>query len=61
MWDNLLIAMCLLLVVEGIWPFLDPSGMRRALLMIANQDDRALRIMGLVSMVAGVVLLYVVH
>jgi uncharacterized protein YjeT (DUF2065 family) len=59
--DNLLVALSLMLVIEGIWPFLSPSGMRRAMLMIAEQDDRSLRIMGLVSMVAGVVLLYLVR
>jgi uncharacterized protein YjeT (DUF2065 family) len=35
--------------------------LRRALLTVANQDDRSLRVMGLVSMVAGVLLLYLVH
>ena len=61
MWHELLIAFSLLLVIEGIWPFLDPKGMRKAMLMIAEQDSRSLRIMGLVSMVAGVVLLYLVN
>lgn len=61
MWENLLIALSLVLVIEGIWPFLNPAGMRRALLMIADQDDAALRMMGLVSMVIGVVTLYLVN
>ena len=61
MWHELLIALSLLLVIEGIWPFLNPGGMRRAMLMIADQDNRSLRIMGLVSMVAGVLLLYLVN
>lgn len=61
MWHELLIALSLLLVIEGVWPFLNPGGMRRAMLMIADQDNRSLRIMGLVSMVAGVVLLYLVN
>ena len=34
---------------------------RRAMQHMLMQDDRALHIMGLVSMVAGVVLLYMVH
>lgn len=61
MWQDLLVALALLLVIEGIWPFLSPGGMRRALLAVADQDDRALRIAGLVSMVLGVVLLYLVR
>jgi len=61
MWQDLLVALSLMMVIEGIWPFVNPNGMRRALLMIANQDERSLRIMGLVSMVVGVLMLYLVH
>jgi uncharacterized protein YjeT (DUF2065 family) len=61
MWQDLLVALALLLVIEGVWPFLSPDGMRRALLMVADQDDRSLRIAGLISMVVGVVLLYLVR
>ncbi|MCU0833092.1 MAG: DUF2065 domain-containing protein [Chromatiaceae bacterium] len=58
MWQDLLVALALVLVIEGVWPFLSPSGMRRALLAVAGEDDRTLRIAGLVSMAAGVALLY---
>ncbi len=61
MWHDLLIAVSLVLVIEGIWPFLNPEGMRRALLAMADQDNRALRIIGLISMIAGVVMLYLVN
>jgi hypothetical protein len=61
MWKQLLVALCLMLVIEGIWPFLDPAGMRRALLTILDQDNHTLRLIGLVSMVAGVALLYLVN
>jgi hypothetical protein len=61
MWKQLLVALCLMLVIEGIWPFLDPAGMRRALLTILDQDNHTLRIIGLVSMVTGVALLYLVN
>jgi len=61
MWNKILVALCLMMVVEGIWPFLDPAGMRRALLIIADQDNRTLRLIGLVSMVAGVAMLYLVN
>ncbi len=60
MWQDLLVALSLMMVIEGIWPFLNPNGMRRALLMVANQDERSLRIMGLISMVVGVLMLYLV-
>ncbi len=61
MWHELLIAVSLVLVIEGIWPFINPDGMRRAMLMIADQDNRSLRIVGLFSMVSGVVMLYLVN
>ena len=61
MWHDLLVASALVLVLEGIWPFLSPSGSRRAMLSLAEADDRTLRLLGLVSMVLGVVLLYWVN
>jgi uncharacterized protein YjeT (DUF2065 family) len=61
MWHDLWIAMALILVIEGIWPFVDPRGMRKALLMVAEQDNRTLRYTGLVAMLAGVGLLYLVN
>jgi len=59
-WQTLLVAVALMLVVEGIIPFLKPDAMRKVLTKMAQSDDRTLRISGLVSMVAGVVLLYLV-
>jgi len=61
MWNELLVALALLFVIEGIWPFLSPRGFRQALLNVASQDDRSLRMLGLVSMVLGVALLYLVN
>jgi len=61
MWHDLWVAMALLLVMEGIWPFLSPESMRQMLLMVAQQENRALRISGLISMVCGVLLLYLVN
>lgn len=58
MWHDLLVALALVFVIEGIWPFLNPQGLRQAMRAIAELDDRALRIAGLLSMVSGVVLLY---
>ena len=61
MWDDLWVAMALMLVLEGIVPFLTPRGFKRMLESVQQVDDRHLRIGGLVSMVAGVVFLYVIH
>jgi len=61
MWHDLWVALALLLVLEGIWPFLSPDSMRQMLLMLVQQDNRSLRISGLISMISGVVLLYFVN
>jgi len=61
MLHNLLVALALLFVIEGIWPFLNPAGVRRALLLMADQSDRSLRGVGFASMLLGVVLLYLVN
>ena len=59
--QELLIALALVMVIEGILPFLSPNGMRRAWLSMAGMDNRALRITGLLSMAIGVFLLYLVR
>lgn len=61
MFDDLLAALALMLVIEGVLPFLNPAGLRRTLQTLAELGDRSLRVVGLVSMLAGVVLLYLVR
>lgn len=59
MWEELGKAFCLMLVLEGIIPFLYPARWRNLVVQLAIISDRQLRIMGLVSMVIGVGLLYI--
>lgn len=61
MWRDLGVAMCLVLVIEGIVPFLYPRRWRHLALSLAEVDDRTMRLAGLTSMVAGTVLLYLVR
>jgi uncharacterized protein YjeT (DUF2065 family) len=56
--NDFLAAVALMLVIEGVLPFLSPSLMRGVLLQMIQMDDRALRITGLISMISGVILLY---
>jgi uncharacterized protein YjeT (DUF2065 family) len=51
----------LVLVIEGIVPFLNPQSLRKMLVTVAQLDDRTLRITGLISMICGVVMLYIVR
>ncbi|CRI67361.1 conserved hypothetical protein [Thiocapsa sp. KS1] len=58
---DVLVAVALLLVIEGMLPFLSPERFRRLLLLMAAENKRSLRLAGLASMVSGVVLLYLVN
>lgn len=61
MWHDLFVAVALLLVIEGVLPFLSPRTVRQVLLQMADMNDRALRLTGLASMISGVILLYVLR
>ncbi len=57
MWQELAVAFSLMLVVEGVLPFLYPRRWKRMVQLLASIDDRSMRIMGLISMVLGLLLL----
>lgn len=61
MWEQIGIAIALLLVIEGIIPFLSPNGWRKTLQAISEMPDEKVRLIGLVSMILGVMLLYLIH
>ena len=58
---DLAAALALLFVFEGIMPFLNPSGLKRALARLAEVGDRELRIAGLGSMLVGVAIRFLVR
>ena len=57
MWHLLLGAVALMLVVEGLLPFLSPAAWRRAFERATRMSDGQIRFLGLSSMLAGVVML----
>jgi uncharacterized protein YjeT (DUF2065 family) len=61
MWENILPALALVLVIEGLLPFLSPKTWREAMSQAAQLPDNVLRSLGLASMVAGVIILYFVR
>lgn len=61
MWHDLLVALCLVVIIEGILPFLSPRYWRKIVFNAAQLDDRSLRIMGLASMLIGVGALYLIN
>jgi uncharacterized protein YjeT (DUF2065 family) len=60
-WLDLLRAVSLMLVIEGIMPFASPPRSRAVFARLATMDDRALRALGLLGMLAGVLGLQLIH
>jgi len=58
---DLLAALGLFLVLEGIAPFLNPQGVKRAFAKLLQVQDRELRIAGLGSMLVGIIILFLVR
>lgn len=54
-------AICLVLVLEGILPFLSPSLYKASVRSMLDLPDRQLRIAGLSSMIVGVLVLAIVR
>lgn len=61
MWRDLGAAFALMLVLEGILPFLNPAGLRRMVASINELSDGQLRAVGLISMAGGAGLLYILR
>jgi uncharacterized protein YjeT (DUF2065 family) len=59
--SDLIAAVALFLVLEGMAPFLNPRGMKRALTRLLDIGDRELRIAGLGSMLVGLAILFLVR
>ena len=60
-WQELLVGLSLVLVIEGLIPFASPGRYRRLVEVISNIQDSRLRADGGASMLAGLLLLYAVH
>ncbi|QLQ31852.1 MAG: DUF2065 domain-containing protein [Candidatus Thiothrix singaporensis] len=57
-WKDLLNAVALLLIMEGLMPFLSPSRLKQAYTQLLSLPDKTLRTIGLVSVIAGILLLF---
>jgi hypothetical protein len=58
---SLLLALSLMLVLEGALPFLAPSAWRRAFSRLVELSDGQLRFVGLSAMIAGLLIMVLVH
>jgi uncharacterized protein YjeT (DUF2065 family) len=57
MWSVLLMAFALMLVLEGLLPFVAPALWRDTFRRILHLSDGQIRFFGLISMTVGIVLL----
>ncbi len=61
MWQELLLAFGLMLILEGIVPFLYPRRWQKMVEMLAQMDPSSMRMAGLASMVLGLIIIYLVR
>ena len=57
-WHDLINAVALLLILEGLLPFVSPDSIKKLYKTMMETPESSLRMMGLASIVAGLVLLY---
>ncbi|MEH6504309.1 MAG: DUF2065 domain-containing protein [Cycloclasticus sp.] len=60
-WQDLFSALALVLIIEGVVPFISPETLRNTYKRITEMNDRTVRISGLVSMMAGVIFLTLIR
>ena len=60
-WTELLTAFALVLIIEGLLPFASPSRYRQMVAQLVMLGDNHIRTVGLVIIVIGLVLLYIVR
>lgn len=58
---SLLAALALMLVLEGVLPFLAPAIWRETFRKMTEMSDGQLRFVGLTSMLGGLLLLYLMN
>ena len=59
--QDLLTAFALVLIIEGILPVVTPRGWQNAIQQLSRQKPGVIRVGGLISMLAGALLLHFLH
>jgi hypothetical protein len=57
--DTLWLALGLVLILEGLYPFVSPQGWRKLFVQLLQLKDEQLRAVGLVSILVGLTLIWV--
>lgn len=60
-WTEILTALALVLIIEGLLPFASPGRYRQMVAQIVTLSDNNIRTVGLVVIVIGLVLLFMVR
>ena len=60
-WTEILTALALVMVIEGMLPFISPTKYRQVVAEITRLSDNNIRNIGLVVMIAGLLLLFFVR
>jgi len=61
MWHDLLVALAMVLILEGLLPFLHPRGLKRTMQVLSQLNDGQLRTIGAISMLLGTIALYIIN
>ena len=61
MWQDILTAFALYLIIEGMIPFVGPDFFRKTVAKLSELEDNHLRATGVTIMAAGLILLFVVR
>ena len=60
-WNDLFAALALVLVIEGLMPFINPRGYKNTMMQMAAFPEKSIRMIGFGSMLAGVIFLFLVR
>ncbi len=58
MWNEILIAIALMLVLEGLLPILSPKSFKKMMSDVAKMNESQLRWTGFISMFIGTAMIY---
>lgn len=61
MWGEILTAIALVFVIEGLLPALAPSQYRSVLMRLVSQTDKRIRVFGFASLLLGAVIMVCTH
>nr|MBO2513584.1 DUF2065 domain-containing protein [Gammaproteobacteria bacterium] len=60
-WGDLFAGLAFYLILEGLFPFAAPQAWRRGLATLSRFGDDQLRVVGLVAIISGLLLLFIVR